>query len=93
MYNKIKMEKFNFNKKRRFRIVAISDCPIPTYRLELEFSLENDPDEKSQSWLNELMIYTDNFSKALGMLCYYLDVKSLSYDFFADERKWTYFED
>lgn len=93
MYNKIKMEKFDFNKKRRFRIVAISNCLIPTYRLELEFSLEDDPDEKSKSWLNELMIYTENFSKALGMLCYYLDIKSLSYDFFADQEKWTYFED
>lgn len=93
MYNKIKMEKCNFNKKRRFRIVAISDCPIPTYRLELEFSLEEEPEEKSQLWLNELMIYTENFSKALGMLCYYLEVDVLKYDFFADERKWTYIED
>lgn len=92
MYNKINMEKFNFDKKRRFRIVAISDSPIPTYRLELEFSLENDPDEKSRSWLNELMIYTENFSKALGMLCYYLEIDVLKYDFFADQEKWTYFE-
>lgn len=87
------MEKYTFNKKRRFRIVAISDCPIPTYKLELEFSLENAPDEKSESWLNELLLYTDNFSKALGMLCFYLDVEVLKYDFFQDERKWTYFED
>ena len=87
------MEKYTFYKKRRFRIVAISDCPIPIYKLELEFSLENDPDEKSESWLNELLLYTDNFCKALGMLCYYLDVEVLKYDFFQDERKWTYFED
>lgn len=87
------MEKYKFDKKRRFRVVAISDCPIPTYKLELEFSLENDPDEKSKSWLNELLLYTDNFSKALGMLCYYLDIEVLKYDFFQDERKWTYFED
>ena len=87
------MEKYTFDKKRRFRVVAISDCPIPTYKLELEFSLENDPDEKSESWLNELLLYTDNFSKALGMLCYYLDIEVLKYDFFQDERKWTYFED
>nr|DAX62994.1 MAG TPA: hypothetical protein [Inoviridae sp.] len=87
------MEKYTFDKKRRFRVVAISDCPIPTYKLELEFSLENDPDEKSESWLNELLLYTDNFSKALGMLCYYLDIEVLKYDFFKDERKWTYFED
>lgn len=87
------MEKCIFDKKRRFKIVAISDCPIPTYKLELEFSLENNPDEKSESWLNELLIYTDNFSKALGMLCYYLDVEVLKYDFFQDERKWTYIED
>lgn len=87
------MEKYTFNKKRRFRIVAISDCPIPTYKLELEFSLENAPDEKSESWLNELLLYTDNFSKALGMLCFYLDAEVLKYDFFQDERKWTYFED
>lgn len=87
------MEKYTFNKKRRFRIVAISDCPIPTYKLELEFSLENAPDEKSESWLNELLLYTDNFSKALGMLCCYLDIEVLKYDFFQDNRKWTYFED
>lgn len=87
------MEKYTFNKKRRFRIVAISDCPILTYKLELEFSLENAPEEKSESWLNELLLYTDNFSKALGMLCFYLDVEVLKYDFFQDERKWTYFED
>lgn len=87
------MEKCTFDKKRRFRVVAISDCPISTYKLELEFSLENDPDEKSESWLNELLLYTDNFSKALGMLCYYLDIEVLKYDFFRDERKWTYFED
>lgn len=93
MYNKIKMERCNFNKKRRFRIVAISDYPILTYRLELEFSLEEEPEEKYQLWLNELMIYTENFSKALGMLCYYLEVDVLKYDFFADERKWTYIED
>ena len=87
------MEKYTFDKKRRFRIVAISDSPIPTYKLELEFSLENNPVENSDSWLNELLIYTDNFSKALGMLCYYLDIKVLKYDFFQDERKWTYIED
>lgn len=66
---------------------------MPIYKLELEFSLENDLDEKSDSWLNELLLYTDNFSKALGMLCYYLDIEVLKYDFFQDERKWTYFED
>lgn len=87
------MEKCTFNKKRRFRIVAISDCAIPTYKLELEFSLENAPDERSESWLNELLLYTDNFSIALGMLCFYLDVEVLKYDFFQDERKLTYFED
>nr|DAX62993.1 MAG TPA: hypothetical protein [Inoviridae sp.] len=32
------MEKYTFDKKRRFRVVAISDCPIPTYKLELEFN-------------------------------------------------------
>ena len=87
------MEKYVFDKKRRFRIVAISDSPIPTYKLELEFSLEKDLDEKSALWLNELLLYTDNFSKALGMLCYYLEVKVLKFDFFQDERKWTYIED
>lgn len=92
MYNKIKMEKFNFKKKRRFRIVAISDSPFPTYRLELEFTLESDPDENFDSWLNEVLIYTDNFSKALGMLCYYLEIDVLKYDFFVDQEKWTYFE-
>lgn len=76
------MEKYKFDKKRRFRVVAISDCQIPTYKLELEFSLENDPDEKSKSWLNESLLYTDNFSKALGMLCYSLDIEVLKYDFF-----------
>lgn len=93
MYNKIYMKKFNFSKKRRFRVVAISDSPVPTYRLELEFSFEDEPEEASISWFNELLIYTDNFSKALKMLCVYLEIDTLRYDFFQDEEEWTYIEE
>ena len=93
MYNNISMQKFNFNKKRRFRVVAISDCPVPTYRLELEYSFEDDPDDMSKSWLNELLVYNDNFAKILRLLCVYLDVEVLKYDFFADEKEWIYFEE
>lgn len=93
MYNKIKMQKYTFKKSRRFRIVAISDCPIPTYKLELEFSFAQEPDQDPKSWLNELLIYCDNFPKCLGMLCTYLDINALEFEFFNDEMGWTYFED
>ena len=86
------MEKLTFDKKRRFRVVAISDCPVPTYRLELEISFENDPDEMSRSWVNELLIYNWDFSKVLRMLCIYLEIDCIKYDFFEDERKWIYLE-
>lgn len=87
------MEKYTFDKKRRFRIVAISDCPIPTYKLELEFSFAGDPSEDPRSWINELLIYCDNFPKCLGMLCHYLDIQTLEFEFFNDEMEWTYIED
>lgn len=84
------MEKLTFHKKRRFRVVAISDCPVPTYRLELVLSFENDSDE--MSWVNDLLIYNWDFSKVLRMLCIYLGIEVIQYDFFEDERKWIYLE-
>lgn len=92
MYNKIYMKKLTFEKKRRFRVVAISDSPVPTYRLELEMSFEDDPNEISKSWINELLIYNWDFSKLLRMLCLYLEIDSIKYDFFEDERRWIYLE-
>lgn len=86
------MEKLTFDKKRRFRVVDISDRPVPTYRLELEVSFENDPDEMSNSWVNELLIYNWDFAKVLRMLCIYLDIEVIQYDFFEDGRKWIYLE-
>lgn len=87
------MKKYVFDKKRRFRIVAVSDCSIPTYKLELEFSFAGDPSEDPRSWINELLIYCDNFLKCLGMLCNYLDIQTLEFEFFNDEVERTYIED
>lgn len=86
------MEKLTFEKKRRFRVVAISEGPVPTYRLEVEISFEDNPDEMSKSWINELLIYNWDFSKLLKMLCVFLDIDTIQYDFFEDERKWIYLE-
>ncbi len=77
-----------FEKKIRYRIVSLSDDSVCTYKLEIERYYKFDPD----FWINDLLSYSDDFMGLIRILRCWLQVDSVPYDFFADEKEWVYHE-